>query len=124
MEAGSLTQATARAFLDVMLPEQGALGVFGALHAAAVPVDLHVDFHEGVCAVTAAEVVAVAFGQPSTLAIGDVTEILPQVRALPNVRTLALSVLERVGQENCDAPNDATWQAALDDLKRRLEAAA
>ncbi len=124
MEAGHLTHATAREFLDVSLPEQGALGVFGALHAAAVPVELHVDFRDGVYAVTAAEVVAVAFGQTSPLALGDVAEILPQVRDLPNVRRLALSVLTRVEQENCAVPVDAVWRAGIADLKLRLEAAA
>jgi hypothetical protein len=130
----SFEDAAVREFLEVMLPEQGALGVYGALHAAAVPVELFVDLNEGAYAYAAAEVVAVAYGQgvddmfrqlPSEI-FGVVNDVAPEVRDLPKVRGLALSVLERLQMPNSAAADqwlqDRDWMIALSDLKKRLEA--
>lgn len=132
----SFEDAAVREFLEVMLPEQGALGVYGALHAAAVPVELFVDLNEGSYAYAAAEVVAVAYGQgrdddfrqlPSAVA-ELVNDVAAEVRDLPNVRGLAISVLDRLQMPNSAAADrwaqDNSWMAAISDLKKRLEACA
>ena len=101
-------------------------------HVALFPTTDYLERDEGVEARAAAEIVAAAFDAPSPSIAEDILEQIAvhitDVRAMPDVRELAIKATQRLVADNSEINelwteedgNAAEWKNAISDLLKRL----